>query len=377
MNRIAIICNTDGALYNFRRPLLEKHLKTGVEVNTYSNDYDNYFKELKTIGCNPHKINFHVENNFMENIRVIISVVKYILNFKPNIIHIYTLQPIILLSIPLYFVGMRNVVSTITGMGRNFDILPKKINRRQRFILKLLKICLHFNKAVIVQNEVDFKMLLENRIVKKNKLIRTSGSGIEIPKNHDLSVTSKNHIEKNLKKLVLFPARGIKEKGIDIFAEVAKAFSSIDNTFEFIHAGSYPKYMSESEYLEYAKMNNFKALGYLKNMTSLYEKCHVVFLPSMYREGTPKSLIEAIFYNKIIVTSRIAGCEETVIQGLNGYKCEPGNIFDFIACIKRTEEISDVQKTNTNKFLLQKYDVEDLFETHLHIYNKILNQDHD
>lgn len=372
MKKLAIICNTDGALFNFRRPLIQKHLNDGAIVNTYSNDYDNYFKELKTIGCNPVKINFHVKNNFLENIQLIFTVLKHILKFKPDIIHIYTLQPAILLSIPLFLVGMRNIVTTITGMGRNFDINPNKINLKQRLILMVLKICLKFNKSVIVQNRVDYNMFLKNRIVNKNKLVRTSGSGIEIPDNHNLSMTSTNHYEQNSKKMVLFPARGIKEKGIEIFAEVAKTISSIDNSFEFIHAGSYPEYMSKNEYEEYAKTNNFTPLGYLKNIKKLYLQCHIVFLPSMYREGTPKTLIEAIFFNKIIVTSRIAGCEETVIQGLNGFKGVPGNIHDFVSYIQRTEEISDKQKTNTNKFLLKKYDINKLFELHKNIYEKML-----
>ena len=371
MKKVLIICNTDGALYNFRLPLIRRHIRDGFEVTTFSNDYDSYFHELIKEGCKPIKFNFHKSNSIISNGKVVMKALKEIKNIKPDIIHIYTLQPIILLSIPFRLAGYKNIYSTVTGLGSNFNINVKNYSIKQTLILLLLKFSFKANKSVLVQNNFDYNMFLEKKIVPKKKLFKTNGSGIDLKVENAIESLKESRIKSSMaEKIVLFPSRGLKEKGLEIFAQVAKIVTQIDSQFKFIHVGGLPEYMTKNEYLLFAKEHNFEVHGYQKNIDSYFRSCEIVLLPSMYREGTPKSLIEAIYFNKKIITSNIPGCQETVIHDCNGFLVEAGDVNSFVSFILKSPLLDEKLKNQANIYLLKKYDVENIYKTHLELYNK-------
>ncbi len=375
-NKIAIICNTDGALYNFRKPLIQMHVNDGWEVHTYSNDYGNYFQELKNLKCEPNFVNFYQNNSLKQNIILVIRIISLLRKLKPDVIHIYTLQPIILLSIPLWICGFKNIFSTITGMGRNFDIYDKPLSKRQKFILFILKISLIVNKKIHVQNNFDKEFLLKYNVTSEIKLHKVNGSGIDISnRSNDLKISEQNIDfckKMNIgldKKIILFAARGLKQKGLHQFAETSKIISSLSSDFLFLHAGGFPDNMTVVEYEDYAKNHNFLSLGYVKEIHNLFRIADIVVLPSLYREGTPKSLIEAIYFNKIIITNDIPGCNETVIDGANGFLTSPGNTNDLVSKILKTKNLDLSLVKKTNDFLLQKYDIVQIYDLNKRMYS--------
>ena len=374
--KIAIICNTDGALYNFRKPLIELHVNDGWEVQTFSNDYAGYFPELKKLNCTPNLIKFHQNNNFFENLTIIKTSILLIKKYNPDIIHVYTLQPIVLLSIPLRLLGFKFIFSTITGMGRNFDIHDKPLSRRQKLILFILKLSFMANRKVHVQNNFDKEFFLKHNVIPSKKLTKVNGSGMDIMnRNKDLSSMKENsELAKKLnlnsnKRIILFPARGMSEKGLFHFAESARIVSEITSDFQFVHVGGYPDFMSKIEYEDFAKNHNFVALGYIKNISSLFLLSDVIILPSLYREGTPKSLLEAIYFNKKIITNDVPGCNETVINGANGWLCKAGNTNDLIAKILRINKLDPDLVKKTNNFLIQEYDIKRIYELNKLMYH--------
>jgi N,N'-diacetylbacillosaminyl-diphospho-undecaprenol alpha-1,3-N-acetylgalactosaminyltransferase len=376
MRKIAIICNTDGAVYNFRKPLIELHIKDGWEVQSFSNDYGNYFAELRKLKCIPNRINFQKKNNIFSNLSCIFSTLSLIRKYNPDVIHIYTLQPIILLSIPLRIFGFKLIFSTVTGMGMNFDIDNGPLSMKQKIILFMLKLSFKANQKVQVQNYFDYDFLLKNKVVKSDKIVKINGSGMnietrgkEITKvDRDFSVLKKFNLNPE-KKIVLFASRGLKEKGLIQFAEAAKIISDLYPEFQFVHAGGYPEFLTKMEYESFARSNNFMVLGYIKEISSVFKISDVIILPSLYREGTPKSLIEGIYHNKIIITNDIPGCNETVINGANGWLCKPGNTYDMIANILKVDKMDMDLVRRTNDFLILKYDVQMIYNLNKTMYN--------
>ncbi len=376
MKKIAIVCNTDGALYNFRKPLIELHVNDGWEVQTFSNNFDNYFPELRKLNCTPNYVNFNKQNSLLENFRCTFSAISKIRKFNPDIIHIYTLQPIILLSIPLRIYGFDCIYSTVTGMGINFNVGNGPLTLKQKLILVILKISFYANRKIQVQNNYDYNFFIKYNVLSAGKILKVNGSGIYL-KNRasDLSENKLSIYQKisfNLdpkKKIILFASRGLKEKGLFNFAEAAQIAQELNADFQFIHAGSYPEFMTKKEYEKFAKIHNFLILGYVKEISSLFKISDVIVLPSLYREGTPKSLIEAIYFNKIILTNNIPGCNETVIDGANGWLCEPGNSYDLVAKILKVSSMDNDLVRRTNNYLIKKYDVEKLYEINNKMYN--------
>ena len=161
----------------------------------------------------------------------------------------------------------------------------------------------------------------------------------------------------------------MKEKGLFHFAESAKTISEINSDFQFVHAGGYPEFMTKSEYENFAKKHKFIVLGYVKHIESLFRVSDVIILPSLYREGTPKSLIEAIYYNKIIITNDIPGCNETVIDGANGWLSKAGNTNELIAKILKINELDVSLVKKTNDFLINKYDIKNIYNLNKLMYD--------
>jgi N,N'-diacetylbacillosaminyl-diphospho-undecaprenol alpha-1,3-N-acetylgalactosaminyltransferase len=127
--------------------------------------------------------------------------------------------------------------------------------------------------------------------------------------------------------------------------------------------------MTVVEYEDYAKNHNFLSLGYVKEIHNLFRIADIVVLPSLYREGTPKSLIEAIYFNKIIITNDIPGCNETVIDGANGFLTSPGNTNDLVSKILKTKNLDLSLVKKTNDFLLQKYDIVQIYDLNKRMYS--------
>jgi N,N'-diacetylbacillosaminyl-diphospho-undecaprenol alpha-1,3-N-acetylgalactosaminyltransferase len=374
--KIAIICNTDGALYNFRKPLIELHVNDGWEVQTFSNNYDNYFSELKKLNCIPNLVKFNQKNSFFENLSVIKTAISSIKKYNPDVIHIYTLQPIILLSIPLRLIGFNFIFSTVTGMGKNFDIYDKPLSRKQKLILFVLKLSFMANRKISVQNNFDKDFFINHNVIPPKKIIKVNGSGMDISnRSKDLINTEQNSEYENVldldsnKRIILYASRGMKEKGLFHFAESAKTISEINSDFQFVHAGGYPEFMTKSEYENFAKKHKFIILGYVKHIESLFRVSDVIILPSLYREGTPKSLIEAIYYNKIIITNDIAGCNETVIDGANGWLSKAGNTNELISKILKINELDVSLVKKTNDFLINKYDIKNIYNLNKLMYD--------
>ena len=197
-------------------------------------------------------------------------------------------------------------------------------------------------------------------------------------RNKDLSSMKENsELAKKLnlnsnKRIILFPARGMSEKGLFHFAESARIVSEITSDFQFVHVGGYPDFMSKTDYEDFAKNHNYVALGYIKNIASLFLLSDVIILPSLYREGTPKSLLEAIYFNKKIITNDVPGCNETVIDGANGWLSKPGSTNDLVSKILKINDLNNDLVKKTNDYLVTKYNINKIYELNkLMYYDKI------
>lgn len=127
----------------------------------------------------------------------------------------------------------------------------------------------------------------------------------------------------------LFIARMIKEKGIREYVEAACRVRALGKDCEFLAVGpldlNNPEALTESQLSSLLKGSGVKYLGAVKNVHSLIEACSCVVLPSYYREGLSRSLLEAASMQRPIITTDWPGCRETVIDGVSGFLCQPRN----------------------------------------------------
>jgi N,N'-diacetylbacillosaminyl-diphospho-undecaprenol alpha-1,3-N-acetylgalactosaminyltransferase len=384
--KVLMISNTDGALYNFRKPIIESLIKAGHEVVAISGDSEegDYFELLKKIGVRIYFKDFSKNSiNFLLNLRIFYFIYKVIKKENPDIVHGFTHKPNIYGTLASRLLRIDRVFVTITGLGAVFIRSDIKSMILRRILILLYQFVLNFSKNVFFQNIDDMKYFEKNSLTKKNQAVLTNGSGIdltmyEIPSNKDEFV-ARQILSKDLmcdmtdKKIILYPARAAREKGFFEFYQAARILNdSKPNRYIFLHLGfmstDFFKNLLDSDIENLINKSGVKFLGYKKNIKDYMSASHVVVLPS-YREGTSRSLIEAIAMGKCVVATNVPGCREVVMHGENGYLCEPGDVNSLVKAISKIDDDLILKSKDVSRTLCElNYDVRYLVELTLDKY---------
>lgn len=380
--KILMVVNTDGALYIFRKPIVQRLISLGHDVESITDESD-YFERLGELGVKTHKLVFLRHSvSLFSNIWLLKNLLKLISEISPDVIHSFTHKPAIFGTIAAKICKVEKIFVTITGLGT----LYIREDFRSRVLRKILEIqyrvALSFVNKVFFQNKDDMRYFLEKHILDSRKAVLTNGSGIDfddIPKDWSESGRYKLALGREIgqelqgKKLVLFPARGIKEKGFSEFYLAAKIVKERKiGDFIFVHVGLVDSTLSSGftgdVIIQHAKDHGVYYLGFKSNIFDYLIASDIVCLPS-YREGVPRSLIEALSVGKVIVTTDTPGCRETVEDGWNGYKCAPRSSEALVdALLSVSDEMLVAAKERSRAFCENKFDVAELIETTLAFY---------
>jgi N,N'-diacetylbacillosaminyl-diphospho-undecaprenol alpha-1,3-N-acetylgalactosaminyltransferase len=370
MKKILMICNTDGALYVFRKPIIERLIACKHEVVSISSE-SRYFEGLKELGVTPISLEFvrHSVSPF-QNIRLIIELYRIIKQQRSDIVHNFTHKPAIYGTISAWLAGVKRICVTITGLGTLFVHNDVQTKLLRWLLLIQYKFALKFASVVFFQNPDDKEYFLSKNIVGADKAVLTNGSGIDLSDYYVPSVKEIKHFRTNLgnelevdltdRIVVLFPARAVPEKGFFEFYRAAKIISELESDkFLFLHLGLVDSDsatgITKETIEKYAIDSDVHWLGFKANIKEYMLASDVVVLPS-YREGTPRSLIEALACGKVIITTDAPGCKETVINGWNGYLCKIGDTQSLIAKLMAVDvEFITKAKDRSRKYCEVKY----------------------
>lgn len=321
--KILIIGGKAWSIINFRGSLIKKLVEKGYEVTAVSSEATkSELEKIKNIGAS--YIDIQLKSNTISILKDIVYFLKLkriIFKLNPNIIISYTMKPIVYSGLAIFFKKNINFFPLITGLGNIFN--TKKINLYPiKIILILLcKIALRNAKILIFQNNDNLQYFKKLKIAPKTKKIIIEGSGVDINYFNIEPFTNKNIT-------FLLIARLLKDKGIIEYIKAAKKIKSKIKNINFNLIG--PKDASNNRVdFDYIKKNhNAKIINYLgfqKNVKPFIADSHVYVLPS-YHEGLPRSVLEAMAMGRPIITTRVSGCKETVINNKNGFLIPCKNI---------------------------------------------------
>ena len=321
--KILIIGGKAWSIINFRGSLIKKLVEKGYEVTAVSSEATkSELEKIKNIGAS--YIDIQLKSNTISILKDIVYFLKLkriIFKLNPNIIISYTMKPIVYSGLAIFFKKNINFFPLITGLGNIFN--TKKINLYPiKIILILLcKIALRNAKILIFQNNDNLQYFKKLKIAPKTKKIIIEGSGVDIDYFNIEPFTNKNIT-------FLLIARLLKDKGIIEYIKAAKKIKSKIKNINFNLIG--PKDASNNRVdFDYIKKNhNAKIINYLgfqKNVKPFIADSHVYVLPS-YHEGLPRSVLEAMAMGRPIITTRVSGCKETVINNKNGFLIPCKNI---------------------------------------------------
>ena len=338
--KFVFYAKTDWYLYNFRLSTALRLKSEGHDVVMLSppGEYGERFESHGPRGRQPASMDRASLNPLREaaTIRDLTRVLKH---ERPDQLHNFTVKCAIYGAIAARAAGVPAVVNAVAGMGYVFSS-ERMLARSLRPIVKLLMRGTLGGKGtrLILQNPDDADAFVRARLVPQQQIrvIRSSGVNLE----RFLPVDP--YAEARPLR-VLLAARLLWEKGIGEYIESARLLRAQGRTIEFVIAGSpdpgNPRSVSREQAESWVAEGLVDWRGHVEDMPALMRSMDVIALPSYYREGVPKSLIEAAACGLAVITTNLPGCREVVSEhGVDGLHVEPRCARSLAECIARLDD---------------------------------------
>ena len=245
---------------------------------------------------------------------------------RPDLVHAITMKPVIYGGAAARLARAPAVVFSVTGLGHLFLTETPRAKTLRRAVLALFRFALHHpNARTIFQNADDRRMFEQAGIVDPDTTVLLPGTGVDLTVFRPRDVRGGHDGEP---PVVLFPARLIGEKGVREFAAAARRVKADGVAGRFVLAGrsdpENPSDVGAARVAEWQRDGIVEYWGFSTDMPETLRRADVVCMPS-YREGSPRSLIEALATGLPIVTTDAIGCRDLVEDGGNGYLVPVGN----------------------------------------------------
>jgi len=350
--KIAFVSHFDGNIYLFRLSWVKALKNEGFEVYVLV-PKGRYCEKLKKEKIKV--INCKIERGSLNPVNILVTIhnlYKIMKQEKFDLVQTFTLQPNVYGTIAAWLAGVPIVVNLVEGLGYVYtgNSFKQKI---LRIIFNIL-ISFSFKKAkkIIFLNNDDFNIL--KNFFDKNKAVLIGGTGVNVEyystSNVDLKQVEKLKKELKIKEddiVITIIARLYWSKGIREFIQIAKLLLDKYSNLKFLIVGPIDKGNPEAVPENFIKENTnqfIKFLGERDDIKEILFLTDIYVLPS-YREGIPRTILEAMSMKKPIVTTNAPGCNETVEDGYNG----------FLVPIKDVKKLAEaVEKLIKDEFLRNK-----------------------
>ena len=316
MSKLFIVVNHDWFFLSHRKAIAVAAKNAGWDVTIVTCNTGK-FDEVESLGLKAIDLPINATGmNLKEEIKTFLFLYKLYKKEKPDVVHHVGLKTILWGGVAAKQAGIKGVVNAVTGLGVLFS--GEKLSLTARGVLAVMRFS-HNRPGVrvIFQNHEDEALFLNKHIIKAAQCVYIKGSGVNLdefpytPESDDQPVK------------VLFTARMVREKGVLVLIEAAeKLRNDYEGKVVFLLCGNLsdnPDAMQKEELEALCDGNYIQWLGYRMDVKDLLCQCHIVAFPSYYREGVPKSLIEACAIGRPIVTTDSVGCRDTVDDSCNGF----------------------------------------------------------
>jgi glycosyltransferase involved in cell wall biosynthesis len=347
-------------LYNFRAGLIRALVDAGYEV-VVAAPPDDYSERLKELGCRYVPLPMSNKGtNPVSDLWLLMRFWWLLRKEKPIAYLGYTVKPNIYGSIAAHSLGIP-VINNIAGLGAVFI----KDNSLTKLVKRLYKLALSKSNTVFFQNEDDRVMFVDAGLVPAAITDRLPGSGVDLAKfayqaplekvgldqvvehvESDILGLQPVHVEHKVSFILI--ARMLFDKGIGEYVVAARLIKARYPQVEFNLLGfldvQNPAAISRSQMNEWVSEGVVNYLGTTDDVRPFIQQADCVVLPS-YREGVPRSLLEAAAIGRPIITTQAIGCKEVVDDGVNGYLCQPRDAADLANKIEKMLLLSAEQRT--------------------------------
>lgn len=354
------------SVLNFRGKLLEAIQAKGYEIHIMVPELANFqeeYQKLIALGYQVHEIPMQrTGTNPLADLKLLKNMYQQIRQIQPDVVLSYTIKPVIYGTLAAGLAKVPKRFALITGLGYAFqNVETAKRSIFQKLVHGLYAQALKYAHKVFFQNPDDLKLFEEMHLLEANKpAVVVNGSGVNV---QDFEVMPLPINEQGgVKASFLLIARLLGDKGIREYMAAARSIKAQYPEAEFHLVGwmdDNPSAISQQELETWVNDKIVNYWGKLSDVRPAIAASSVYVLPS-YREGTPRTVLEAMAMGRAVITTDAPGCRETVSHGVNGYLVAVKSVDQLVQSMQYFIEdpklmISMGQRSR--KIALNKYDV--------------------
>lgn len=331
--KLVFVVNEANFFLSHRLPLALEALGRGDEVSVICGANTGEEKLLEFgLSCATVPLSRSGVNPWTE-ITTFRHLVRLYRKIQPDLVHHVTIKPVLYGTLAARVTTVPGVVNAIPGMGFVFTRRGYLAKLRRAFVNTLYRLALsHKNMRVIFQNREDLRSFISNAIVKSEETVLIRGAGVDLKAFEPTP-------EPDTPPVFVLVARMLRDKGVGEFVAAADRLRLRYPDWNFWLIGDVdpgnPASLTIEQLQDWDTSGNVQWLGQRDDVSELLRASHVVCLPSYYREGLPKTLLEAAAASRAIIASRVAGCLEVVTDGVTGVVVEPRDIEDLTVAMAR------------------------------------------
>jgi len=360
---IALVSNTAWYLYNLRLGVIHFLQSKGFDLLVIA-PHDDFMTLLAKENCKTVSVEMDRRGtNPLSDVVLMRRLHKIYRDHKPDFIIHYTIKPNVYGSLAAKAAGIPSI-AVVSGLGYAFS----GRGWLYKIVARLMKTAFAFAKEVWFVNKDDRDLLLQANIVSKEKTVQLPGEGINTEKFAPIPKPSSSETF-----VFLMSARLLWEKGVGVFVEAARQLKPKYPHAEFQLLG----FLTDDETIGVTKTQVetweaegiVKYLGTTSNVIPFLANADCILLPSFYREGVPRTLLEAASMAKPIITTDNVGCRDVVDDGVTGFLVKPNNSADLTEKMERMLNLSEAERRNMGmkarekvirefdeQFVLKEYD---------------------
>ena len=341
---IVVISSHTPSLFWFRIDMLKEFVNIGCQVYALGNeDEDKWKSSFENYQIN--YIQIYVKRNGLnpiQDLKTFASIKKKLSIIRPDKIFVYQAKSVIYGTIAANKLGIKEVYPLIAGVGSIFISKGVKSKIIRCLMKQLYRYSLKNCPVVFFQNSDDVNLFRNLGIIKRQNIALLHGSGVNIKTFHMLPYPEETAF--------ICISRLIRDKGVYEYLEACRKIKREYPNVKCMLVGPYdtnPSALTIKELQPFIDAG-IEYYGEQKDIRPYLEKASVFILPS-YREGTPKTVLEAMACGRAIITTDAPGCKETVVNSENGFLVPIKDVNAIYEKMKFFIENKDVVQIMGNK----------------------------
>lgn len=369
---LLFVVNNPAFFMSHRVPVALAAQKAGYDVHVATMDGP-AVADIQALGMTHHAIPMTRSGKHpLQELGTLLALVRLFRRLRPDVVHLVTIKPVLYGGIAARIARVPGMVAAISGLGFVFLSNSLKMRLVRAVVARLYRVALgHPNSRVIFQNANDRDLLKSLGAVREDQVVIIRGAGVDLDAYRPTPEPPAPPV------IVTMVARLLRDKGVQEFVQAAKLLRErgVPVTMQLVgglDAGN-PTSATQADVDAWQQDGCVQALGERSDVAALYAAAHIAVLPS-YREGLPKSLIEAAACGRAVVTTDVPGCRDAIEPNVTGLLVpvrDAAALADAIARLAQDAALRQAMGTAGRALAEREFDINRVARIHVALYDAL------